>query len=152
MLKASNQEASLENSMTATDNATGTAIDTATDTAGTVNEMGDTAMTSEGFGMTTGRISDHVADGTLASGRSNFGSDVSGFKFDGIRERGLELATSLNQQTRANPWLAVGLVGVGALALGYIFGRRMPAHTVAPQVRGIARESDRYEKFSGYAD
>lgn len=104
-------------------------------------ELSEIAMTSEGFGLTSDRV---AAQAPSLPTNAALGAD--------LREKGWELASSLNQQTRSNPWLTVGIVGVGALALGYIFGRRMPVDRVAPEVRGIARENDRYEKFSGYAD
>ena len=120
----------------------------------------ETPMTSEGFGLTSGLTSAQIAEVTNAIPVRTVGfetsqdhsSPIPSFNINGLRERGIELANSLQQQTRANPWLTVGLVGVGALALGYVFGRRMPRSSVAPEVRGIARENDRYEKFAGYAD
>ena len=107
----------------------------------------DTPMTSEGFGL-SGDLASHVAEPTMASSRGSFESAVSGFKFDGLKERGLELASSLESQAKANPLLVAGLFGFGALAAGYVFGRLTRGN-----VNASARPSSlEREQFQAYID
>ena len=121
----------------------------------------ETPMTSEGFGLSS-EISSHVAEPSTASVRGSFESAVSGFKFEGLRDRSLELASSLEAQAKANPLLAVGLVGVGALAAGFVLGRLLRPSTASRSIEGeqrlhhldpsFARAAQAPERFSAYTD
>jgi ElaB/YqjD/DUF883 family membrane-anchored ribosome-binding protein len=62
-------------------------------------------------------------------------------------EAGRDLATRVDKHARSNPWLHIGLVGVGALALGYLFGRSASPSTSTTQVKGFSTEMGR-----GYGD
>lgn len=135
------------------------------------NDTNDTPITSEGFGLSSD-IASHVAEPTLASDssvsseRKSFESDVSGFKFNGLRAKGIELASSLSssistsvgQQAKSNPLLLAGVVGVGALAAGYVFGRLMAPKASIQSNRaasGSARSSSlnqEPERFPAYID
>jgi hypothetical protein len=111
-------------------------------------QMNDDALTSEGFGMTSqDGLSNHVADQFGSTTRQSFGTDVSGFRFDGFKQRGLEVASTLSAHTKANPWFVAGLAGVGALAAGYLLGRLFPASESAATIRGLAQAGDQVESY-----
>jgi ElaB/YqjD/DUF883 family membrane-anchored ribosome-binding protein len=48
-----------------------------------------------------------------------------------------QYAGRIDASARANPWLHIGLIGVGSLALGYFLGRRLSAAPTDSDVKGL---------------
>jgi hypothetical protein len=47
-----------------------------------------------------------------------------------------------DKSVRANPWLHIGLTGVGALAVGYLVGRAIAPSSSVSSIEAMARNFD----------
>lgn len=126
----------------------------------TTKDYNDTPMSSEGFGLSSD-LASHVAQPSMTTPKNSFESAVSGFKFDGLRERSMEIVSTLETQAKANPLAAAAVIGFGALAAGYVLGRLLQPSGAAASVasRSSARHLDpqfnraaQPEKFPAYTD
>ncbi|MES2856848.1 MAG: hypothetical protein V4692_13340 [Bdellovibrionota bacterium] len=91
----------------------------------------------------------------LALDQSNKGSGTSWYeslysnlssRFADIPRYGMGAFTSLNRSARANPWFAIGVVGLGAAALGYYFARNRGLIGSSGSVTSYSYE----EELAGY--
>ena len=58
----------------------------------------------------------------------SFGNQIKDRLVD-LPDYGRDFYTAVDKSARANPWLHIGMAGVGALAIGYLIGRGMSTGT-----------------------
>lgn len=125
------------------------------DSQDSFNPQSETPLTSEGFGLSTDHSQNlHRGVGDPVDETPKLDAEAKSaaapkVDLNMLKQQGLELASELMTQAKANPWLTIGLVGVGAAAAGYIFGRSL-APSQEPVVRGLARAQE--QTFKGYQD
>lgn len=86
----------------------------------------DTALTSEGYATTSDREITSMPH-----------SDFAATDFGQISAIASKVTSSLTSQLNANPLLAIGAVGAGALAIGYLLGRALSTPK-SPVVHGFS--------------
>lgn len=125
----------------------GTAAEAGAASAGSMGSMGYNASSSNprsNFGggeFVSGASSSQDFFGTIMDGAGKIFENIGD-----IPARSTEVFGKIDRHARSNPWMHIGLVGAGALLLGYIVGRSTSTPASTGSITFAPRSTEEFEE------